>query len=48
MGKDGDGLISKKEFTDFMESEFDRLDRDKDGYLDAEELRQLRVVSAGK
>lgn len=48
MDKNGDGKISKKEFMDFMESEFDRLDTDKDGYLDATELRQLRVVSVGK
>jgi hypothetical protein len=47
MDKDRDGKISKEEFMKFMESEFDRLDTDKDGQLDANELKQLRVVTSG-
>jgi hypothetical protein len=46
--KDGDGKISKEEFMKYMEAEFDRLDTDKDGQLDADELKQLRVVNLGK
>jgi hypothetical protein len=37
------GKISKKEFMDFMEAEFDRLDKDKSGELDVKELTQSRV-----
>jgi hypothetical protein len=40
---DKSGKISKKEFMDFMEAEFDRLDKDKSGELDAKELTQSRV-----
>jgi hypothetical protein len=47
------GKISKQEWMKFMESEFDRLDKDKKGQLDTKELEQskLRVshpVSVGK
>jgi len=31
-----------------MDAEFDGLDTDNDGKLDANELKQLRVVSIGK
>lgn len=48
MDQDGDGKISKQEFMKFMEEEFDRLDTDKDGEVDANELKQLRVVTVGK
>jgi hypothetical protein len=48
MDKDGDGKISKQEFLDFMGAEFDRLDTHKDGELNANELKQLRVVNVGK
>ena len=37
------GKISKKEFMDFMEKEFDRLDKDKSGELDKDELTQSKV-----
>jgi len=50
---DKNGKISKQEWMKFMEAEFDRLDKDKSGDLDAKDLTesQLRVsrfVSVGK
>jgi EF hand len=53
MDTDKSGKISKQEWIQFMEAEFDRLDKDKEGQLDAKELMQskLRVshpVSLGK
>ena len=43
MDADKNGKISKKEFMDFMEAEFDRLDKDKSGELDQNELKQSKV-----
>ena len=43
MDTDKSGKISKEEWMKFMEAEFDRLDKDKKGELDAKELEQLRV-----
>jgi len=53
MDTDKSGKISKQEWMKFMEAEFDRLDKDKKGQLDVEELAQskLRVshpVNVGK
>jgi hypothetical protein len=53
MDTDKSGKISKQEWMKFMEAEFDRLDKDKRGQLDAKELEQskLRVshpVNVGK
>jgi len=53
MDTDKSGKISKEEWMKFMEAEFDRLDKDKKGQLDAKELTQskLRVsypVNVGK
>ena len=53
MDTDKNGKISKQEWMKFMEAEFDRLDKDKKGQLDAKELEQskLRVshpVNVGK
>jgi len=52
MDTDENGKISKQEWMKFMEAEFDRLDKDKKGQLDAKELQsKLRVshfVSVGK
>jgi Ca2+-binding EF-hand superfamily protein len=53
MDTDKSGKISKQEWMRFMEAEFDRLDKDKKGQLDAKELEQskLRVshpVNVGK
>jgi EF hand len=50
---DKSGKISKEEWMKFMEAEFDRLDKNKTGQLDAKELGQskLRVshpVNVGK
>jgi CRISPR/Cas system-associated endonuclease Cas3-HD len=50
---DKNGKISKQEWMKFVEAEFDRLDKDKKGHLDVEELAQskLRVshpVNVGK
>ena len=49
----GNSQISKQEWMKFMEAEFDRLDKDKSGDLDAKDLKepQLRVshyTAAGK
>jgi hypothetical protein len=38
MDVDKNGKISKKEYMNFMEAEFDRLDKDKSGSLDAKDL----------
>jgi hypothetical protein len=37
------GRISKQEWMKFMEAEFDRLDRSKNGELDVKELTQSRL-----
>jgi len=47
MDKDQNGKVSKQEFMNFMEAEFDRLDKDKNGELDVRELTQSRVRSSG-
>src|ERR1700691_5352867 len=43
MDTDKNGKISKAEFMKFMEAEFDRLDTDKSGELDAKELTQSLI-----
>jgi Ca2+-binding EF-hand superfamily protein len=43
MDKDGNGKVSRAEFMRFMNAEFDRLDSNKDGELDVNELTKLRV-----
>jgi EF hand len=40
---DKKGKISKQEWMNFMEAEFDRLDKDKSGQLDVKELKQSRL-----
>jgi len=40
MDRDQNGKVSKQEFMTFMEMEFDRLDKDKNGQLDVRELTQ--------
>jgi hypothetical protein len=53
MDTDESGKISREEWMKFMEAEFDRLDKDKKGQLDVNELTEskLRVshpVSVGR
>ena len=43
MDKDKSGKVSREEFLAFMAAEFDRLDVNKDGELDVNELVQLKV-----
>ena len=43
MDKDKDGRVSKREWMSFMEAEFDRLDTNKDGYVDAKDLEQSQL-----
>lgn len=43
MDADRNGKISKQEWMTFMEAEFDRLDKDKSGELDQNELRKSQV-----
>ena len=40
---DKKGKVSKQEWMKFMEAEFDRLDKDKKGQLDAKELEQSKL-----
>ncbi len=43
MDRDQNGKVSKQEFMSFMEAEFDRLDKDKNGELDVKELTQSQL-----
>jgi hypothetical protein len=47
MDKDQNGKVSKAEFMSFMEAEFARLDKDKSGELDVQELTESPVRSSG-
>jgi hypothetical protein len=40
MDKNKNGRVSKQEFMDFMEAEFDRLDKNTNAELDVQELTQ--------
>jgi hypothetical protein len=44
MEPDKNGKISRQAWMRFMGEEFDRLDKDKKGALDAEELRSDRLI----
>lgn len=46
MDTDKNGKISKQEYMAFMEAEFNRLDKDKSGELDAKELSQSRLTAS--
>jgi Ca2+-binding EF-hand superfamily protein len=43
MDADKDGTISKQEWMNFMSAEFDRLDKNKNGFLDVREIAQSKV-----
>jgi len=43
MDADKNGKVSRQEFMAFMQAEFDRLDKDKSGELDAKELAQSQL-----
>jgi uncharacterized protein YneF (UPF0154 family) len=43
MDTDKNGKISKQEYMAFMKAEFERLDKDKNGELDAKELTQSKL-----
>ena len=43
MDTDKNGKISRQEFMSFMDAEFKRLDKNKDGELDVNELTQSKV-----
>lgn len=43
MDTDKNGKISKQEWMNFMEAEFDRLDTAKNGQLDVKELAQSQL-----
>jgi len=43
MDADKSGKVSKQEFMNFMEAEFERMDINKDGELDVKELTNSRV-----
>jgi hypothetical protein len=45
MDRDKSGKVSRQEFMDFMQAEFDRLDINKDGELDVKELTQTRLTA---
>ena len=44
MDRDQSGKVSHQEFMNFMEEEFKRLDVNKDGELDVQELTQSRLT----
>ena len=46
MDRDESGKVSRAEFMNFMAAEFNRLDVNRDGELDVNELMGLRVVSS--
>ena len=47
MHTDKKGMVSRQEYMKFMEAEFDRLDKEKNGELDARKLAQSSL-SAGR
>jgi hypothetical protein len=46
MGPDASGRISKTEFMKFMETEFERLDKNKNGELDVKNLVQPTLTAS--
>jgi Ca2+-binding EF-hand superfamily protein len=48
MDTDSDGKISKQEYMSFLEAEFNRLDKKKEGKLDVKELTQQPIKAFHK
>jgi len=46
LDQDQNGKVSRQEFMQFMQTEFDRLDKDKSGELDLKELRQSQIQAS--
>jgi hypothetical protein len=46
MDKNKDGKVSKQEWMSFMEAEFDRLDTNKDGYVDVKDLEKSQLATS--
>jgi Ca2+-binding EF-hand superfamily protein len=46
LDQDKNGKVSRQEFRQFMDAEFDRLDRDKSGELDVKELTRSQVQAS--
>ncbi len=46
MNTDKKGMVSRQEYMKFMEAEFDRLDKEKKGELDARELAKSYVTAS--
>jgi len=46
MNTDTKGMVSKQEFMKFMEAEFERLDRGKQGELNVKELTQSSLTAS--
>jgi sulfatase maturation enzyme AslB (radical SAM superfamily) len=47
MDQDKDGKVSKQDFMNFMEAEFDRLDKTKEGKLDVKKITQPQAQRVG-
>jgi hypothetical protein len=46
MNTDSKGMVSKQEFMKFMEAEFERLDKSKNGELNVKELTQSNLTAS--
>jgi len=46
MHTDKNGMVSRQEYMKFMEAEFDRLDKEKKGELDARKLAQSNLSAS--
>jgi hypothetical protein len=46
MDSDKKGMVSKQEYMKFMEAEFERLDKNKQGELNAKELAQSNLTAS--
>jgi hypothetical protein len=46
MDTDKNGMVSKQEFMNFMQTEFDRLDKNKKGELNVKELTQSTLTAS--